>query len=149
MVPPDRRVSRGAFAYFLTLQTHWSDNDAYRHLNNARYHACFDTTIMHFLAVECGLDVHAGPVVPYTVENLCRFYRQVSFPDTVECGLRVGQIGNSSVRYELGLFTNKVEEVAATGYFIDVFISRKTQRPVRIPAALRIDLERLRMHATA
>ncbi len=139
----DRHERRRDFVYFLTIQTHWGDNDGYRHLNNTRYHAFFDTTLMHYLAVEAGIDVHRGETVPYTVENLCRFHRQVSFPAVVECGLRVAHIGNSSVRYEFGLFSKNSEEVNATGYFVDVFVSQKTQRPVRIPATVRTSLQRL------
>ena len=64
------------------------------------------------------------------------------YPAIVECGLRVARLGNSSVRYELGLFTQGESAIAASGYFIDVFVD-KTEKPCTIPAPLRAHLQSL------
>jgi len=55
----------------------------------------------------------------------------------LECGLRVGRLGNSSVRYETGLFVAGREAVCSTGYFTDVFVDSETEKPVSIPAPVR------------
>lgn len=141
--PLDNSEIRANFRYFFSIETRWNDLDAYRHVNNARYYAFFDSAIMHYLKTAGGFDVLDGPIVPFTVENMCRFHRAFEFPDVVDAGLRVARIGNSSVRYEIGLFKAGAEPVHATGYFIDVFVDRTTQRPSPIPAALRAHLSRL------
>jgi acyl-CoA thioester hydrolase len=137
---PDRDELRDQFPYLYTMQVRWNDLDAYRHVNNARFYAFFDTIIMHYLARAGGFDLLDGPVVPYTVENMCRFHRSLPFALTVDCALRVGRVGNSSVRYELALFAEGVADVAATGYFIDVFVDRSTERPIAIPNDIRTHL---------
>jgi acyl-CoA thioester hydrolase len=135
---------RENFNYFHTIDLRWNDLDAYRHVNNARFYAFYDTAIMQYLSVEGGFDLLDGPVVPFTVENLCRFHKSFQFPTTVECGLRTAHIGTSSVRYELGLFGRGDAAVSATGYFIDVFVDRGSESPCPIPTPIRRHLEKIR-----
>lgn len=45
------------------------------------------------------------------------FFKSLTFPDVIDAGLRVGKLGNSSVRYEIGLFIDGVPEIAAAGHF--------------------------------
>jgi acyl-CoA thioester hydrolase len=132
---------RENFKYFHALELRWNDMDPYRHVNNARFYAFYDTAIMHFLTIEGGFDLLDGPVVPFTVENLCRFHQSFRYPAVIECGLRTARIGTSSVRYELGLFARGETEVTATGYFIDVFVERESEKPCPIPLEIRQHLE--------
>lgn len=135
--PLDGTEVRANFAYFLTIQTRWNDLDSYRHMNNAQYYAYFDSTIMAYLIGERGIDLLDGPCVPFTVENMCRFHRELRFPAVAECGLRVARIGNSSVRYDIGLFAKDRDAVAATAYFVDVYVDRDSHKPTRIPGPVR------------
>jgi acyl-CoA thioester hydrolase len=77
------------------------------------------------------------------VENGCRFHRSLAFPDRVHAGLRIGHLGRSSVRYEIGIFRNEEDEACADGHFVHVFVDRATQRPVPVPNKLRGALQRL------
>ena len=76
-------------------------------------------------------------------ESHCAFHAPLAFPETVEAALRVGQLGRSSARYEIGLFAAGREDPAATGWFVHVFVDREARRAVEIPAPLRAALERL------
>lgn len=135
--------ARDQFAHFLSIPTRWKDNDVYGHVNNVVYYSYFDTVITRYLIVECQIDIVGGPVVPFTVENMCRYRRSLSFPEVVDAGLRVARLGNSSVRYEIGLFRQGRQDAAAVGYFVDVFVDRGTGKSVRIPQEIRAVLERL------
>ncbi len=138
---------REDFNYFHSVELRWNDMDPYRHVNNARFYAFYDTAIMQYLTVDGGFDLLDGPVVPFTVENLCRFHRSFRYPAVVECGLRTARIGSSSVRYELGLFARGEVEVTATGYFIDVFVKREAEKPCPIPPDIRRHLEQILTHS--
>jgi acyl-CoA thioester hydrolase len=61
----------------------------------------------------------------------------------VQAGLRVGHLGRSSVRYEIGLFGEGADQPAATGWFVHVFVDRATRRPAEMPPRLRAALEAL------
>ncbi|GIK77638.1 MAG: acyl-CoA thioesterase [Thermoleophilia bacterium] len=136
--------SRADYPHLTTLQTRWADNDVYGHVNNVEYYAFFDTVINRWLIGEGGLDIHGGGVIGVCAESHCAYDRGLAFPDDVEAGLRVSELGETSVRYEIGLFAPGIEEAAATGWFVHVFVDAGTRRPATMPARLRASLERLR-----
>jgi len=135
--------SRDAFPQLTTLQTRWADNDVYGHVNNVEYYAFFDTVINRWLIDEGGLDIHGGEVIGVCAESHCTYRDGFSFPEDVEAGLRVGKLGRSSVRYEIGLFAVGAEDPSATGWFVHVFVDAETRRPAAMPPRLRASLERL------
>lgn len=137
------QAKRNAFKHFLVVPTRWMDNDVYGHVNNAVYYSYFDTVINRYLIDEGGLDFQNGKVVGIAVESMCRFHKSFTYPEDVEAGLGVGHLGNSSVRYEVGLFGPREETARAEGHFVHVFVDRASMRPVPIPAPLRRALAKL------
>jgi acyl-CoA thioester hydrolase len=134
---------REDYPHHRPIPTRWADNDIYGHVNNVEYYAFFDTIINAYLIGEGGLDIHAGKTIGLCAESHCRYDAALTFPETVDAGLRVGKLGRSSVRYEIGLFREGVEEAAATGWFVHVFVDRETRRSAEIPASIRAALERI------
>lgn len=61
----------------------------------------------------------------------------------MEAGIRVARLGNSSVRYEVGLFVQGEQSAAAQGHFVHVYVDRQTRRPVPLPSPLRAALQPL------
>ena len=134
---------RHHYRHFITIPTRWMDNDIYGHVNNVVYYSYFDTVINAYLIDPGGLDIHAGEVIGVCAESACRYRAAFAYPDLVEAGLRVGHLGNRAVRYEIGLFKGGVEEAAAEGHFVHVFVERASMSPVPIPDNLRAALQRL------
>ena len=134
---------RERYAHWQAIATRWMDNDVYGHVNNVVYYSYFDTLINTYLIGEGGLDIHAGPVIGLCVESGCRFMKPVAFPETVDAGLAVTKVGNSSVRYEIGLFRQGDADPAAEGHFVHVFVDRSTRRPTPLPLPLREALTRM------
>jgi acyl-CoA thioester hydrolase len=130
------------YPHRLAIPTRWHDNDVYGHVNNVDYYAFFDTVINAWLIREGGLDIHDGPVIGLCVESHCEFHAPLAFPETVTAGLRVAKLGRSSVRYEIGLFAED-GTLAATGWFVHVFVERAERRPADIPDRVRSALARL------
>jgi acyl-CoA thioester hydrolase len=124
------------------------DNDAYGHVNNVTYYSYFDTVVNEHLIRAGGLDIHASPTIGIVVETACRFHKSLSFPEVVDAGLRVARLGNTSVRYEIGLFRQGEVDPSATGHFVHVWVDRASRRPAAIPARIRAALQSLLM-ATA
>ncbi len=129
--------TREGYRHLFEMPTRWMDNDVYGHVNNATYYSFFDTAVNHFLVDHGVLEIGTSPIIGIVAETLCRFHRSIAFPDVLEAGLRIARIGNSSVRWEIGLFRRGDAEVAATGHFIHVYVERATMRPVPIPPAVR------------
>jgi acyl-CoA thioester hydrolase len=138
----DAPPSPADYRHVRAIPTRWKDNDVYGHVNNVEYYSYFDTVINRWLITEGGLDILDGDVIGLCVESHCAFKAAMAFPDTVQAALRVGHLGRSSVRYEIGLF-GAGDVPAATGWFVHVFVDREDRRSVEIPAPLRAALERL------
>jgi acyl-CoA thioester hydrolase len=139
-ISPDRRDTYG---HFLMITTRWMDNDVYQHVNNVVYYSYFDTVVNQYLIEKGALDIEKSTVIGLVVETQCRYFSPVAFPSKVHAGLRVAHLGNSSVRYEVGLFRDDEPLAAAQGHFVHVYVERATNTPAALPAALRGALEPL------
>ena len=135
---------RSAYPHFQAITTRWKDNDVYGHVNNVEYYSFFDTVINTFLIRQGGLDIHGGGIIGLCVESHCAFKQSLEFPVGVDAGLRVAKLGNSSVRYEIGLFREGEPEPAAEGWFVHVFVDRTSRRPQPVPEQIRAALEKIK-----
>jgi acyl-CoA thioester hydrolase len=132
--------SRDDYRVFRTIPTRWMDNDVYGHMNNVVHYSLFDTAVNGWL-VEAGLlDMLAGERIGLVVETGCRYHGEMGFPDVVTAGIRVGRVGSSSVRYEVGLFRNEERTASAEGFFVHVYVDRHTRRPAKIAEEMRVRL---------
>jgi acyl-CoA thioester hydrolase len=133
--------TRSDYKYLQTITTRWMDNDAYGHVNNVVYYSWFDTVVNQFLIDRGALHIEDSPVIGLVVETQCNYFSSVAFPDRVEAGLRVAKLGQSSVRYEVGIFRNGEERASAQGHFIHVYVDRETRRPCALPEKMRSVLQ--------
>ena len=135
------------YRYVLPITTRWHDNDAYGHVNNVVYYAFFDTVVNTWLIENAGLDVITSDVIGLVVETHCNYFKSVSFPEKVLAGVRIAKLGSSSVRYEVGIFSNENSSACAQGYFIHVYVDRKSNRPTPIPEVMRTAMLKLLVNA--
>jgi acyl-CoA thioester hydrolase len=137
------RLGRDVFGVFRTIPTRWADNDVYGHVNNVVYYSWFDTAVNAWLVEQGFLDIAGSAAIGLVVETSCSYFESVAFPESVEVGIGVERLGNSSVTYRIGIFRAGGERAAAQGRFTHVYVDRATQRPVPIPVDLRAALEGL------
>ena len=135
--------NRDAYRHFQAIPTRWKDNDVYGHVNNVVYYSYFDTVVNQYLIQQKALDIENSQVVGLVVETGCQYFAPIAFPDLVTAGLRVAKIGNSSVRYEIGIFRNAEQDGSAQGFFVHVYVDRITRRPAELPAAVRAAVGRI------
>lgn len=140
-----KQERREHYPHCRQIPTRWRDNDVYQHINNVIYYEFFDTVINGYLMGQGGLDYRGGASIGLAVETHCQFLKPVRFPMVVDACLRVSRLGNSSVRYEIGIFIVGDETPAAVGYFVHVFVQRGTHKPVRIEGQLRRAMEALQV----
>ena len=133
--PPPRRAD---FRWFHAVPTRWMDNDVYGHVNNVTYYSWFDTVVARFLLGSGAINLTDSPVIGVVVETLCRYYAPIAFPETVTAGLRVERLGNSSIRYGIGIFREDEEMASAERHFVHVYVDLASQsRPQQLPERLR------------
>lgn len=139
----ESKIQLADYPFHLTIPTRWRDVDMYAHVNNVVFYAYFDTVIGNYLMTEGGLDYTKDSVVGFAVESQCQFFKPIRFPDELVAGLRVLKLGNSSVRYEVGIFKKGDDDPAAAGYFVHVFVDRTTNRSTPLPDRIRSALEKI------
>ncbi|MBA6413121.1 acyl-CoA thioesterase [Parahaliea sp. F7430] len=138
-------LARADYRCFCPLTTRWSDNDIYGHVNNVVYYSYFDSAVNRYLIERGGLDIHRGEVVGFVVSSDCEYFAPISYPETIEAGLRVEKLGHSSVRYGVGIFREGRDEAVAQGHFVHVFVERSTNKAVTMPEQLRAALEAIHL----
>ncbi|MBX9922010.1 acyl-CoA thioesterase [Mycolicibacterium frederiksbergense] len=129
-------LSSADFGVHWPVQTRWTDNDMFGHLNNAIYYQLFDTAINAWIGSRAGVDPMATPWLGVVAESSCRYFAELKFPSDLVVGLAVTRLGTSSVTYRTGLWADG-GPVAAVGSWVHVYVDRETRRPVPIPEEIR------------
>ena len=132
---------RADFKAWRTMTTRWADNDAYGHVNNTVYYEWFDSAVNAWMVEQVLLDIANGDPIALVVETRCTYAAPLEFPQTVEIGLAVAELGRSSIRYRIGIFAEGSEDSAAEGEFVHVVVDRASRRPVEIPSDWRSKFE--------
>lgn len=130
------------YAHWVTVATRWKDNDLYGHVNNVVHYSLMDTAINEWMIRTAGFEPRTAEVIGLCVESHCSYKAEVAFPDPIELGLRIGKLGRSSVRWEVGLYRSD-GTVVAEGYFVHVFVGREDRRPVPVPERIRAAMDKL------
>ncbi|MBI1621561.1 acyl-CoA thioesterase [Aquamicrobium zhengzhouense] len=134
---------RDEYCAFRVLTTRWLDNDIYGHLNNIVHYALIDSAVNGWLIEHKLLDLHRSTQIGVVVESGCRYFSSIAYPDLVTAGIRVSNIGNTSVRYEIGLFRNDEDVASAEGYFVHVYVDRDSREPLPLTQTFRAAVETL------
>ena len=134
-------ATRAEFKVWREMTSRWADNDAYGHINNTVYYEWFDSAVNAWMVEQGMLDIENGDPIALVVETRCTYAAPLAFPEPVEIGLAVAELGRSSIRYRIGIFAKKTGNAAAEGEFVHVVVDRLTRRPVEIPADWRQKLE--------
>ncbi len=135
--------SRADYAWFLPIQTRWTDNDVYGHINNAVYYFYFDAAVNAYLIEQGALVINGPGEIGLVVDTCCSYFAPAAFPDTIHAGLRVTKIGTSSVRFEIGIFKNDEQTAVAQGHFIHVYVDEQTRTPAALSDTLRAALTKI------
>lgn len=126
-------AARSEFKVWQSFTTRWADNDAYGHVNNTVFYQWFDSAVNAWLVGQGLLDIEAGDPIALVVETRCSYFAPLAFPEPVDIGLVIAQLGRSSVRYRIGVFGAGSEQAAAQGEFVHVLVDRTSRRSVEMP----------------
>jgi len=136
-VSRERPTFRSDYRVWRQFTTRWADNDAYGHVNNTVYYEWFDSAVNGWLVEQGLLDIQDGDPIALVVGTRCSYFAPLQFPQEVEVGVAVGDLGHSSVRYRIGIFAAGQERAAAQGEFVHVLVDRASRRPMEFPARWR------------
>ncbi len=127
---------------WVTLPIQWGDQDAFGHVNNTIYLRWFESARIEY-GNRAGLSQTGQSVGPILAAISCNYRRQLTYPDTIHVGARITRIGNSSLKMEHRLISDRLGAVAADGDSTLVAFDYAAQRPVSVPAPIRASIEQL------
>jgi acyl-CoA thioester hydrolase len=119
-------------------------------MNNPNYGVLADSIINEYMVKECGYTMNKHPQAGIIANTYFDYFGSVSYPDILECGLRIVKLGKSSVMYEVGVFRSGDAYAKAVGGSTHVFVSQtegQLGKPTNegMPEAMRQGYERLIM----
>ncbi|WP_280769831.1 acyl-CoA thioesterase [Salipaludibacillus daqingensis] len=116
------------FSYFYPITVRFSETDAFGHLNNTTSFVYFEHARIQYFK-EIGLMQQwmsqKGSTIPVTADLHCDYMNQVFFDEALTIGIKVADIGRSSVEIQY-VVLNEKEEVCMTGRGRIVQIDKKT-----------------------
>ena len=117
-------------------------------MNNPNYGVLADSIINEYMIKECGYTMNRHEQAGIIANTYFDYFRSVSYPDVLECGLRIVKLGRSSVMYEVGVFGRGDANVKAVGGSTHVFVAQvegQLGKPTNegMPEAMRQGYERL------
>ena len=88
-------------------------------MNNAVYHAIFDSIINIYLIRHSRRESGGGPV-GVMVHTECDYVKPIAYPEAYLAGMAVTKIGNSSVNYKVRNYSSQVNfnHGPGTGYHL-------------------------------
>ena len=131
------KKTRADYQFFFSIQTRWTDNDVYGHVNNVTYYSYFDTAANALLIQHTQFDFKTSPIIGLVVESKCTYFSELSYPEVIDVAVAIEKIGRSSVTYSISIFKQNQSEPAAQGYFVHVFVDRHSRQSVGLPNLIR------------
>ncbi|HMN70638.1 MAG TPA: thioesterase family protein [Rhodoblastus sp.] len=133
-------MQRSDFRFFFPFRVRYSEVDGQSVVFNAHYLTYYDTAItelFRWLGYDYAAEVKASGADFHTVKSLVEYKAPIRFDEEIEVGVRVGHIGNSSLRFDLAIFAKGSDDLRTTGEIVWVYTDQTTHRTVRVPDAMR------------
>ncbi len=106
----------------------WSDQDAFGHVNNAKYLTWFETSRIVYVK-QCGMGhfMDNSKIGPILASATCNYRQQVAFPNDVLVGSRVARIGRRSFTMERRILSGAADGVVADGQSMIIMFDYRKQ----------------------
>jgi acyl-CoA thioester hydrolase len=134
----DVRALLADYPVVTTIPLLWGDEDAFGHVNNLIYLRWCESARVDYMR-RAGIWVELPPAGtgPILASVKCDYKMQLTYPDTVGVGSRIGAIRNSSFRMEHIVVSHNLGGVAAVVDSTLVWFDYGSRRSVTVPEQIR------------
>src|SRR5689334_8130077 len=98
----------GSYPVVIAIPVAWGDMDAFQHLNNTIYFRYFER--LRFMEL-----MQATGVGPILASTQCRFKIPLTYPDTVDVGARIADVGDDRFLMRYAVASRRHQKIAAEG----------------------------------
>lgn len=86
-------------------------------------------------------DFEKQGIIAPVVEVKCCYKKPAKYNDLITIKTSIENIGNSSIKFSYEILRKNDNILLAEGYTVNVFVDKKTEKPIRIPDNLRNKLQ--------
>ena len=128
----------------MVREVRWGEMDALGHVNNAEYFSYFeDVRIAYMHKLGFTTVTSQNRLGPILASISCDFKKPILFPDTLTVGTGVSRIGNSSAQLDYEIYSEKYNEIVATGESVMVLMDYTEGKSIPIPEDIRKKIEEI------
>ena len=134
--------SRATFRHWSQVPLRYVDQDPLGHVNNAALPMCLEQARVELISPL--MKAHAGPDADIIIARLLLDYvQEITYPGTIEIGMRLVRIGTKSFVTAHGMFMQGSDTCVGTAESVLVMFDTRLRTSIVPDAGLRAALERL------
>jgi acyl-CoA thioester hydrolase len=127
------------YRYYTRLQVRFNETDLQGHVNFAWYFNYFDVAVTGYLSTlgYSYQQMRAASLDMLYVQASATYYAPSYFEEGLRIHCRLGHVGNSSMRFDLQIYSEADDRLVTTGEIAAVMADPNTKMKVRVPDHLR------------
>ena len=137
-------LSKEEFEVFWEATVRYYELDPQGVMHNANHVAFFDQAITaYFKHVDYDYvsDIEETNKDFHTVQVLVQYNKPLYFDQDIEIGVKVKEIGNSSMTWVMGMFLKETEDLVSSCEAVHVYTDQTTMKPTPITDELKAKLK--------
>ena len=128
-------LKKSDFKVFWETRIRYYELDPQGIMHNANYLAFYDQAVVEYfrdLDYDYEKEIRTTNKDFHTVQVVVQYNKPLYFDDEIEIGLKIKEVGNTSMTWVMGMFMKKTEELASASEIVHVYTDMKTSKPTTI-----------------
>ena len=128
-------LKKSDFKVFWETRIRYYELDPQGIMHNANYLAFYDQAVVEYfrdLDYDYEKEIRNTNKDFHTVQVVVQYNKPLYFDDEIEIGLKIKEVGNTSMTWIMGMFMKKTEELVSASEIVHVYTDMKTSKPTTI-----------------
>ena len=128
-------VTKSDFTVFCETRIRYYELDPQGIMHNANYLAFYDQAVVEYfrdLDYDYEKEIEETNKDFQTVQVIVQYNKPLYFDDEIEIGLKIKDVGNTSMTWVMAMFIKGTGELASASEIVHVYTDMKTSKPTTI-----------------
>ena len=128
-------VTKSDFTVFWETRIRYYELDPQGIMHNANYLAFYDQAVVEYfrdLEYDYEKEIEETNKDFHTVQVIVQYNKPLYFDDEIEIGLKIKDVGNTSMTWIMAMFIKGTGELASASEIVHVYTDMKTSKPTTI-----------------
>ena len=128
-------VTKSDFRVFWETRIRYYELDPQGIMHNANYLAFYDQAVVEYfrdLDYDYEKEIEETNKDFHTVQAIVQYNKPLYFDDEIEIGLKIKDVGNTSMTWIMAMFIKGTGELASASEIVHVYTDMKTSKPTTI-----------------